>query len=112
MASVDEVEAILARLLARFGEIDPSYRAMLPSRRTIEARCPDLGLVHWAEWRNGELTVLDDPPSRRADIRITVHSDDLLAMARGELPFGRAYAANKVRLDASMTDLLRLRAVL
>jgi predicted lipid carrier protein YhbT len=112
VASVEEVEEILARLVARFSEIDPSYRAMLPSRRTIEARCPDLDLVHWAEWRNGELHVLDEAPNGRADIRISVRSDDLLAMANGDLAFGRAYASNKVRLDASVTDLLRLRAVL
>jgi hypothetical protein len=39
-------------------------------------------------------------------------SDDLLAMHRGDLPFSRAYAAGRVRLDASVTDLLRLRALL
>lgn len=111
MASVDEVEEVLAQLLARLDTVDESTRALLPAHRTIEARCPDLDLVRFAEWRAGRITIIDDPP-RRADIRISVRSDDLLRIASGELPFGRAYAANRVRLDASMTDLLRLRAVL
>jgi len=112
VASVEEVEQVLADLLLRFGHVDESTRALLPSRRTIEARCPDLDLVRHAEWRSGEIVLMDDPPDRRSDIRISVRSDDLLDIASGELPFGRAYASNKVRLDASMTDLLRLRAVL
>jgi predicted lipid carrier protein YhbT len=112
VASIDEVEEVLAGLLSRLDTVDEQTRALLPSRRTIEARCPDLDLVRFAEWRNGRITLLDDVPERRADIRISVRSDDLLRIASGELPFGRAYAANRVRLDASMTDLLRLRAVL
>lgn len=112
MATVEEVEEVLGALLARLGDTDPDTRALMPTRRTIEARCPDLDYVRHAEWRDGQLLMLDEPPARRPDIRISVRSDDLLAIARGDLPFGRAYAANKVRLDASMTDLLRLRAVL
>jgi predicted lipid carrier protein YhbT len=112
VATVDEVETVLAELLARLGDVDESTRALLPARRTIEARCPDLELVRFAEWRHGRIAVLDELPGRRADIRISVRSDDLLALAAGELPFSRAYASNRVRLDASMGDLLRLRAAL
>lgn len=112
MATVAEVEAVLAELLSRFADVDSGTRAMLPSRRVIEARFPDLGIVRHAEWHEGQLHVLDAPPPRRPDIRVTVDSDDLVAMAEGRLSFSRAYAANRIRLDASMTDLLRLRAVL
>jgi predicted lipid carrier protein YhbT len=112
VATVAEVEAVLADLLARFGQVDSGTRAVLPNRRTIEARCPDIDLVHYAEWRDGELTVLDQAPPRRPDIRVTVDSDDLMAIAEGRMSFSRAYTANRIRLEASMTDLLRLRAVL
>jgi predicted lipid carrier protein YhbT len=112
VATVAEVESVLADLLNRFAGVDSGTRAMLPSRRVIEARFPDLDIVRHAEWRDGELLVLDEPPSRRPDIRVTVDSDDLVAMAEGRLSFSRAYAGNRIRLDASMTDLLRLRAVL
>ncbi|MEX0835186.1 MAG: hypothetical protein WD010_03785 [Nitriliruptor sp.] len=112
MATIEEVDQILGDLLARLGELDPGTRSLMPTNRTIEARCPDLDLVRHARWRDGQLEMLDQPPSRRSDIRISIASDDLLALHRGETTFSRAYAANRVRLDASMTDLLRLRAVL
>ena len=112
MATYEEVESVLETLLQRLHTLDPSLRSLLPARRTIEARCPDLDLVRWALWREGALELLAAAPDRRADIRIAVDSDDLLKLHRGELTFSRAYASNRVRLDASMTDLIRLRAVL
>ena len=112
MATVAEVESVLDQMLSRLGQVDSGTRAMLPSRRVIEAACPDLGLVRHAEWRDGDLVLLEEPPRRRADIRVSIHSDDLMAISEGRMSFSRAFTANRVRIDASMTDLLRLRAVL
>lgn len=112
MASVEQVEAVLVELIRRADGIDPSTRAMLPSRRVVEARCPDLDLVYHARWSGGQLGEVVAGPADRPDIRISVDSDDLVAMSAGELAFHRAYASGRIRLDASMTDLLRLRAVL
>jgi hypothetical protein len=112
VATVEEVDQILGDLLERLGDLDPNTRSLMPSRRTVEARCPDLDLVRYAMWRDGELKLLNEAPPRRADIRISVMSDDLLKLHHGEMTFSRAYSANRVRLDASMTDLLRLRAIL
>lgn len=113
MATTDEVEATLVGLIGRLGEIDPVYRSMLPSRRLVEARCPDLDLAYHATWRNGSLSAVSPGAApRRPDIRVTVSSDDLVALAAGDLDFGRAYLTDRVRVDASVTDLLRLRAVL
>lgn len=113
MATVEEVEKVLHDLVRRLQRIDPSYRAMLPSRRTIEARCPDLELTYHATWRSGRLSELQTGPAPgRPEIRVAVDSDDLLAMSRGELDFQRAFNEDRVKVRASMTDLLRLRAVL
>lgn len=112
MATLDQVDDILIGLLRKLGTVDESTRALLPSRRTIEARCPDLDLVRYAEWRRGDLELLEEEPPRRPDIRLSVHSDDLLLIASGELAFARAVASNRLRIDASMPDLLRLRAAL
>lgn len=112
MAEVEEVEAILDAFLHRLGTLDPNTRAMLPYRRTVEARCPDLDLVRHAEWRQGRLNLLDEAPPRRADIRISARSDDIVRISDGELTFTQAYRAGRIRIDASMADLLRLRAAL
>jgi hypothetical protein len=112
VATVEEVEDALVDLLGRLDGVDDTSLAVLPAHRTIEARCPDLDMVRYAEWRDGRMVVLSERPARRPDIRVSVRSDDLLAIASGDLPFSRAYASNRIRLDASMTDLLRLRAAL
>lgn len=98
--------------MGRLGLIDPGYRAMLPARRCIEATCTDLGLMYHAFWRSGQLGDLVAGPADRADIRIQVASIDLVQLADGTLAFREAYTSNRIRIDASMTDLLRLRAVL
>lgn len=112
MATVEEVEESISYLIRRLDHVDPNYRAMLPSRRTIEAECTDLGLVYHAHWRHGRLSEIHPGAADRPDIRIEIASDDLLSLVSGKLDFAHAYATNRIRLDASMTDLLRLRAVL
>ena len=107
-----QVEGCLDALIGRLARVDTTYRAMLPARRTIETCCTDLGLMHHAYWRQGRLSDLHAGPADRPDIRIAVTSDDLLALAEGRLRFRDAYTSQRIRIDASMTDLLRLRAVL
>lgn len=112
MATPEDVEETLRRLMHRFERLDHPYKSMLPTRRTVEAEFPDLDLAFHAELRDGILSELYPGPADQPQIRVVLDSDDLLAMADGELRFRRAYATNRVYLDASTTDLLRLRTVL
>ena len=112
MATREEVEATLSELIGRFEDLDPTYRALLPSRRTVETTFPDLDLTYHAQWHDGTLSELLPGPAAAPHIRIECDSDDLIAMARKELSFRRAFLSNRVRVEASMTDLLRLRGVL
>ena len=48
----------------------------------------------------------------RADIRLTMTSDDLVALTDGRLHFGKAWASGRVKLEAGLRDLLRLRKLL
>lgn len=113
MATIEEVEQAIADLIGRLDRVDNSYRAMLPTRRLIQTTCPDLDTTWHATWASGRLEPIQQGrPERRPDIRIKVDSNDLMALAGGELDFARAYAEGRIRVDASMTDLLRLRASL
>lgn len=113
MATEAEVESTIVELARQFERLAPQYRAMLPSRRTVAARVTDLDCAWHARWSYGELSdIRSGEPDRRADIRIRVSSDDLVALARGQLDFGRAWSQDRIQLDASVTDLLRLRAFL
>lgn len=113
MADVGEVEGTLHALARWLERLDPGQRALMPSRRTLEAHCPDVGRVWHAFWRNGLLSEISDGPAPgRWDIRLTADSDDVMAMVRGDLEPGRAWMEDRLRVQAPMTDLLRLRAVL
>lgn len=85
---------------------------MLPARRTIEANCTDLDLMYHAMWRNGQLGALVAGPAERPDIRIHVASPDLIGLAQGTVLLREAWTSQRLRIEASVTDLLRLRAVL
>jgi hypothetical protein len=112
VATPDDVEETLRRLIRRFERLEHPYKSMLPARRTVEAEFPDLDVVYHAVWRDGHLSDLHAGPAAAPEIRVVLDSDDLLALADGDLAFRRAYATNRVHLDASMSDLLRLRTVL
>ncbi|WP_309240235.1 SCP2 sterol-binding domain-containing protein [Actinomadura sp. J1-007] len=81
--------------------------------RTISARIPDAGLAYRTRIHAGGLDPFqptDDPKS--AQVRLTVGSDDLVAMARDELNPAKAWATGRLKIEASIFDLLRLRKLL
>ena len=113
VATADEVEDTIHDLAVQFQQVAPQYRSMLPSRRTIQAEVTDLDRAWHAKWHYGELSEIQEGRlDGRPDIRVRLASEDLVALASGELDFRRAWSQNRIRLDASMTDLLRLRAFL
>lgn len=111
MASVEEVEGVLDALLAKVGNVDERKRSRFPNTRTIEARCPDIQHFRYARWHDGVMELLDQAPAK-IDIRLSISSDDLLEVAAGRLSFGRAYTSGRLKLDASMSDLIRLGSML
>ena len=109
----DEVEALLGELAERFAAIDPDLRrTMLPTRRTLELAVSDLGVRYHATLLHGELQALTQGALDRPDVRVTVDSADLASLADGTLRLGEAYAGGRIRVEASMMDLLRLRVVM
>lgn len=113
MATAEQVEMTMRDLMQRFQAIDDTQRALLPSRRMVEAHCPDLDLTWHARLQAGIVTEFGKGPAPdRWQIRVTVNSDDLLAMYERRLLVRDAYLSDRLKIRASMTDLLRLRAAL
>lgn len=114
MADVAQVEAVLSELLDRFEAIDGDYRrALLPPVRVVELVLSDLELAYHARLDHGAFGALEPGHApKRPDVRLSGTAEDLLAVARGELGLGDAYATGRLRVDASFVDLLRLRALL
>lgn len=119
MANVEECRAALRDLAARLTEIDPETRGQHPPDRTVSCRIPDLRVVFSARLRGGRLEDIRDhaednagPDVLAAQLRFTVGSEDLLALVDGRLGFARAWASGRMKVEASLTDLLRLRKLL
>jgi hypothetical protein len=55
---------------------------------------------------------LQGPPPERAEIRLVTTGDDLVALVNGELNFAKAWGSGRVRLEAGLRDLFRLRRLL
>ncbi len=84
--------------------------------RSLSCRLTDLDEVVLGRLGSGavrDLHVLPHGPAvPKADIRLAMSSDDLLALTDGRLSFGPAWASGRVKLEAGLRDLLRLRKIL
>ena len=112
MATMDECLTALKGIL---GDI-AAHPAAAGLDRSLSCRLTDLDEVVLGRLTSGsvrDLHVLPHGPAiPKADIRLTMSSDDLLALTDGRLHFGSAWATGKVRLEAGLRDLLRLRKIL
>lgn len=115
MATQQECEQGVDALIARLHSVDPELRKKYAVNRTISLRVPDLGVVFLATLDGdevGSLRCLSDLDTHGAQVRVTTDSDDLIALMAGELAPAVAWATGKLRVEASMLDLLRLRSLL
>jgi hypothetical protein len=84
--------------------------------RSLSCRLTDLQEVVLGRLNSGSVrdlrVVAAGPDVPKADIRLTMTSDDLVALTDGRLHFGQAWATGRVKLEAGLRDLLRLRKIL
>ncbi|MBA2553195.1 MAG: SCP2 sterol-binding domain-containing protein [Geodermatophilaceae bacterium] len=115
MATPDECEQALRELSATLAGSGSGERAL---QRSVSCSVTDLGVVFAGELRDGRLEDIaavsagEPKKSTRADIRLTTTSDDLLKLVDGSLGFATAWSSGRLRVDASIMDLLRLRKML
>ena len=112
MATMAACRAALKRLGEHLSTADGSIRAHAEDR-TISCRVTDLDVVFRGELSEGALvgvtTKLSPEP---AQIRLTVSSDDLVDLVEGRLSFPHAWATGRLKLNASLRDVYKLRALL
>jgi hypothetical protein len=115
VATKDECAAALQRLAEKLGGIDDSDRAKHHLERTVSCDVPDLNTVFYGTLKDANLldvTAYDGGASApTAQIRLTIPSDELLKLVDGGASFTSAWAAGRIRVNASFGDLLRLRKI-
>ncbi|MFB7248493.1 sterol-binding protein [Streptomyces populi] len=115
MATTEECRAALDKLSDNMAGADGNVRAAAALDRSLSCRITDLDITFVGRLKDGRIEVLDTlqgPPPERAQIRLTMKGDDLVSMVDGELNFARAWGSGRVKLEAGLRDLLRLRTLL
>jgi putative sterol carrier protein len=113
VATKAEVERQLGALMARLDGNEANVRSAIPSRKVLRCQVTDLGTAWYSVVEDGHVSQpTETSPNGRADITLRLASDDLVDLVEGRISFLSAFAAGKVRVDASIVDLLRLRSLL
>ena len=113
MTSAEECRAALQKLATRLSELNPDDREAYFGNRSMSVTVPDLGVTYVTRLGSGDDPVReagpDEPP---ADIRLTANSDEVKSLAESPMNIARAWVAGRVKVEASVKDLFRLRKLL
>ncbi|WP_431045123.1 SCP2 sterol-binding domain-containing protein [Streptomyces sp. P1-3] len=115
MATIEECRDALDRLAENLSGADGDLRSAAALDRSLSCRITDLDTTFVGRLAGGRLadvTAVPGPPPGKAEIRLTMTGDDLVALVGGQLNFARAWASGRVKLEAGLRDLLRLRKLL
>jgi hypothetical protein len=111
VATVPECEAAFKQLATRLSGLDSNARKKADFDRTISCTLRDLDVIFAAHLVDGDLTGIRQVDSPDAQLRLALASDDLIALTDGTLPFAKAWASGRLRIDASVFDLIKLRTL-
>lgn len=115
MATIEECRSALDKLSENLAGADGDVRSAAALNRSLSCRITDLDITFVGRLTDGRIEVLDTiqgPPREKAEIRLTMTGDDLVALVHGELKFAKAWGSGRVRLEAALLDLLRLKKLL
>ena len=112
MATVEQCEQALQSLADRLAAVDAETRSKYAVERTISCRITDLDVVFHGRVDGGGLTEIEQVDDTSAQVRLVTSSDDLLALAEGRLGVPAAWATGRLKIEASVLDLLKLRSLL
>jgi hypothetical protein len=113
MSSAEECRTALQKLASRLSELSPDERDQYFGNRTMSVTIPDLGITYVTKLGGGGDPVRDEAPGEPpADIRLTAASDEVIALAEQPMNIARAWMSGRVKIEASVKDLFRLRRLL
>ncbi|QIY70188.1 SCP2 sterol-binding domain-containing protein [Streptomyces sp. RLB1-33] len=115
MATIEECRSALDKLSDNMAGADGKVREAAALDRSLSCHITDLDITFVGRLKDGRIEVLDTlqgPPREKAQIRLAMAGDDLVAMVGGELNFAKAWGSGRVRLEAALLDLFRLRKLL
>jgi putative sterol carrier protein len=113
MHTAQECQLALQKLAGRLTELKPGERQEYFGNRTMSVTVTDLGVTFVTVLGEGDDPVrVAAPGEPPADMRITASSDEVMSLAEQPMNVARAWMTGKVKVEASMKDLFRLRRLL
>jgi hypothetical protein len=114
LATADECRKALEGLTARISEMNPDDRAANLVDRTLSCEIPDLGITFVTRLgRDGADPVREaGPGDRPAQVRFVANSDIVVSISDDPGSFARAWLTGRLKVHASVFDLLRLRKLM
>jgi predicted lipid carrier protein YhbT len=112
MATVEECRVALEQLGERMAANAADNSTKLDFDRTLSCRITDLGVGFHGRLVNGQIVDVADGEDPKAKLKLTAGSDDLMALVRGQLNIASAWAGGRLKIDASLFDLMKLRKLL
>lgn len=110
MATVEECEQALADLADRLAA-NESAQHRVAFDRSLTCTIRDLDVIFAGRLNGGHLVDVRRASGKDAQIKLTMSGDDLVALVAGHLKMATAWATGRVRIDASIRDMLRLRSL-
>lgn len=108
MATEAECEQALRSLVDMLARVPADVRSKYVLERTVSCRVSDLGVTWSARLNDNGIIGLTTGDDGKAQVRLSVSSDDLVALVEGRQSVPTAFATGKVRVQASPLDMLRL----
>ncbi|WP_037571547.1 sterol-binding protein [Phaeacidiphilus oryzae] len=115
MATIEQCREAITRLSAGLGRAEGKVRSAAALDRSLSCWITDLDVTFAGRLSDGSILDVTEYPGRpaeRAQIRLAMRGDILVALVDGELNFAQAWATGRVRFEAGFRDLLRLRSLL
>lgn len=115
MATIEECRSALDKLSDSMQRAEGDVREAAALDRSVSCHITDLDVTFVGRMRGGRIEVHDTvqgPPPGKAEIRLAMTGDDLVALVGGELHFAKAWGSGRVKLNAGVRDLLQLRKLL
>lgn len=112
MATQHECEHALHELATALNGLDASTRAGSVPSRTVSFTVPDLNTT-WRGRLDGDgLHDLSTESGEKAQLRVEVSSDELVALSKVPKDFLSAWMRGRVKIRAHPKDLLQLRRLI
>src|SRR5690242_1047794 len=101
MASVEACRTALDDLSAMLASVDPELRARHVPRRTVLCRLSDIDHLFFGTISPDGLEDLAETDDRdtQADVRVTMTSDELVALARGDEDFLHGWLRGRIQVS-------------